>query len=169
MLFRSEQFAAARKRFQPALETFLALGSGAFKPYLSNGRILVSYCSPNTFQPTRFDASGDCVGGVFKEGIRSGGRYYVKLESHEFEDGRYVIRNRAFESTQSGSVGRPVGLDAVPEWADLQEETWIEGLDRPLFSYFRTPRANKLDPDSGVGVSMYADAVELIQIGRAHV
>lgn len=158
-----EQFAAARKRFQPALETFLALGSGAFKPYLSNGRILVSYCSPNTFQPTRFDASGDCVGGVFKEGIRSGGRYYVKLESHEFEDGRYVIRNRAFESTQSGSVGRPVGLDAVPEWADLQEETWIEGLDRPLFSYFRTPRANKLDPDSGVGVSMYADAVDLIR------
>lgn len=158
-----EQFNTAKKRFQPALETFLALGGGAFKPYIFNNRILVSYCSPNTFQPTRFDISGECVGGVFKEGIKSNGQYYVKLESHEFENGRYIIRNRAFESTQSGSVGRPVALNTVPEWADLQEETPIEGIEYPLFSYFRTPRANKLNPDSGVGVSMYADAVELIR------
>lgn len=158
-----EQFATAQKRFQPALETFLALGGGAFKPYIFNDRILVSYCSPNTFQPTRFDISGDCVGGVFKEGIKSGGKYYVKLESHEFEDGRYIIRNRAFESSQSGSVGRPVRLDTVPEWSDLQEEVPIEGVEHPLFSYFRTPRANKINPDSGVGVSMYADAIGLIR------
>lgn len=158
-----EQFNTAKKRFQPALETFLALGGGAFKPYIFNDRILVNYCSPNTFQPTRFDISGECVGGVFKEGIKSNGQYYVKLESHEFENGRYIIRNRAFESTQSGSVGRPVALNTVPEWANLQEETPIEGIEHPLFSYFRTPRANKLNPDSGVGVSMYADAVELIR------
>ncbi len=158
-----EQFAAARKRFQPALETFLALGGGALKPYLFNDRILVGYCGPNTFQPTRFDASGDCVGGVFKEGIKSCGKYYVKLESHEFENGRYVIRNMAFESTQNGSVGNPVSLDAVPEWAELGEETFVDDIEHPLFAYFRTPRANKTNPDSGVGVSMYADAVELIR------
>lgn len=161
--YLTEQFTTAQKRFESALETFLALGGGAFKPYIFNDRILVSYCSPNTFQPTRFDISGDCVGGVFKEGIKSNGQYYVKLESHEFENGRYIIRNRAFESTQSGSIGRPVALNTVPEWADLQDETPIEGLEHPLFSYFRTPRANKLNPDSGVGVSMYADAVELIR------
>lgn len=161
--YLTKQFITAQKRFQPALETFLALGGGAFKPYIFNGSILVSYCSPNEFQPTRFDISGDCVGGVFKEGIKSNGQYYVRLESHEFENGRYIIRNRAFESTQNGSVGRPVPLNTVPEWEDLQEETPIEGIDRPLFSYFRTPRANKLNPDSGVGVSMYADAVELIR------
>ena len=155
-----EQFSEAQKRFQPALETFLAIGGGAFKPYIFNDRILVSYCDLNTFQPTKFDISGDCVGGVFKEGIKNNGKYYVKLESHEFEDGRYVIRNRAFES---GSVGRPVSLSAVPEWANLQEETPIEGIDHPLFSYFRTPVANKISPDSGVGVSIYADAVELIR------
>lgn len=161
--YLTEQFANSQKRFNPALETFLALGGGAFKPYIFNDRILVSYCSPNTFQPTRFDISGDCVGGVFKEGIKSNGQYYVKLESHEFENGRYIIRNRAFESTQSGSIGEPVALNTVPEWADLDEETPIDYLKRPMFSYFRTPRANKLNPDSGVGVSMYADAVELIR------
>ena len=158
-----EQFAAAQKRFQSALETFLALGGGAFKPYIFNDRILVSYCSPNTFQPTRFDVSGDCVGGVFKECIKSHGQYYVKLESHEFENGRYVIRNKAFESAQIGSIGRPVGLDTVPEWAALQEEQYIDNIEHPLFAYFRTPRANKTNPDSGVGVSMYADAIELIR------
>ena len=158
-----DQFTNAQKRFQPALETFLALGSGAFKPYIFNDRILVSYCSPNTFQPTRFDISGECVGGVFKEGIKSNGKYYVKLENHEFENGRYVIRNRAFESTQNGSVGNPVSLDTIPEWAELEEEIPVEGIDHPLFTYFRTPIANKLHPDSGVGVSMYADAVELIR------
>lgn len=161
--YLTKQFTTAQKRFESALETFLALGGGAFKPYIFNDRILVSYCSPNTFQPTRFDISGDCVGGVFKEGIKSNGQYYVKLESHEFEDGRYIIRNRAFESTQSGSVGKPVALSMVTEWAALQEETPIEGLEHPLFSYFRTPRANKINPGSGVGVSMYADAVELIR------
>ncbi len=158
-----EQFSNAQKRFQPALETFLALGSGAFKPYIFNDRILVSYCGPNTFQPTRFDISGECVGGVFKEGIKSGEKYYVKLEDHQFENGRYVIRNRAFESTQNGSVGNPVSLNTVPEWADLNEEISVEDIEHPLFAYFRTPIANKLHPDSGVGVSMYADAVELIR------
>lgn len=161
--YLAEQFRAAQKRFRPALETFLALGGGVLKPYLFGDKILVDYCGLNRFRPTRFNAAGECVGAVFQETVRSGERYVTRLENHLLENGRYTIQNRAYESSESGSIGNPVSLDTVPEWAELAEETSIDHVERPLFAYFQTPVANKEKPSSGVGVSLYASAVDLIR------
>ena len=117
----------------------------------------------NTFQPTAFNATGECIGAVFKETIKSGGRYYTRLENHKFAAGQYIIENRAFESSQSGNTGNAVEMKNIPEWAELAEEIVVDNVERPLFGYFRTPVANKADPNSGIGISMYADAVELIR------
>ena len=59
-------------------------------------------------------------------------------------------------------------MDAVGEWADLEPETTIHygdgtGPDRALFSYFRVPLANAVDPDSPLGVSVYSRATGLIR------
>lgn len=161
--YLTEQFRNARPQLSPALEVFLALGGGALKPYRFQDKIIVQYCDMRTFQPTKFNSAGECVGGVFKEVIKSGTKWYARLENHKFEDEQYIIENKAFESSQSGSIGNPVDLHSVPEWADVQEEDVLDHVERPLFAYFKTPIANKVDPSSGVGVSMYADAIELIR------
>lgn len=145
------------------LETFLALGGGALKPYRFQDKIIVQYCDMRTFQPTKFDAAGECVGAVFKEVIKSGNKWYARLENHKFEGEQYIIENKAFESSQSGSIGNAVDLNSIPEWTEVREEEVLDNVERPLFAYFKTPMANKTDPSSGVGVSVYAETVELIR------
>lgn len=158
-----EQFFPMQDQLLPALQIFLALGGGALKPYILGNRILLDYCGMNNFEPTKFNAAGECVGAVFKELTKVGNKYYIRLENHLLENGRYSIQNRAFESSRDGTIGNPVDLSTVQEWADIEEDVYIDNVEHPLFAYFKTPIANKLNPSSGIGVSVYADAVELIR------
>lgn len=162
--YLTEQFETAKQQFHPALETFLALGGGVLKPFRFGDKIIVQYCSMTSFQPTAFNSSGECVGAVFKEVIKSSdNKYYARMENHKFEGGKYIIENKAFESSQSGTIGTEVDIKKVPEWEEIDPEIVVENVERPLFAYFKTPMANKADPNSGVGLSVYAEAVELIR------
>ena len=118
------------------------------------------------FQPTKFDPTGRCIGGVFRDKpVKVNGKYYVRLESHDLTDTVYTIKNKAYYSDSAGSVGAPAPLDVVPEWADIQEEVTIQNMDGPLFAYFKPPIANTADTNSLCGMSIYGDAatVELIK------
>lgn len=159
-----DQFETAKKQLSPALETFLALGGGVLKPFIFGDKIVVQYCSMTSFQPTVFNSAGECVGAVFKEVIKSSdNKYYARMENHKFEGGKYIIENKAFESSQSGTIGNEVDINKVPEWPDIKPAIFVENVERPLFAYFKTPMANKADPNSGVGLSVYAEAIELIR------
>lgn len=68
-----------------------------------------------------------------------GGKYYIRLESHELDGTTYTIRNKAYYSDASGTVGAEAPLNAVPEWADIQPEITIQDMSGPLFAYFRPP------------------------------
>lgn len=162
--FINDCFQRAKESFIRPLEMGLGLGGFAFKPYPHGDRILIDATSAAAFQPTKFDASGVCIGGVFREKIRSGGRYFVRLEYHDLTNTTYTIRNRAYKSDASGSVGEEVALATVAEWAEVQPEVQIENLTAPLFSYFKTPFSNTADTESPVGMSVYGGpAVELIR------
>ena len=54
-------------------------------------------------------------------------------------------------------------MNKVQEWENIQEETAIRYVEKPLFSYYKPPVANNIDPESPVGVSVYARAVNLIK------
>lgn len=164
-----EQVQRAATKFDKNLELGLCLGGIALKPYADNDRLLVD-ASTTGFTPTHFDGEGKCIGGVFKSlPTRQGREYYVRMEYHDFqtrEDGSsvYVIENKAFKSGQDGSVGAQVALNTVDAWADLLERIEIEGLTGPLFAYFKPPQANDIEPESEMGVSVYAGAtVDLIK------
>lgn len=163
--FLSSCFQEASAHFLRDLELGLALGGVAFRPYLFGDRLLVDATGPAAFQPTRFDASGWCIGGVFRDKpVRVGRDYYVRLEYHDLEGTDYTIHNRAFASDEAGTALRSeVALATVPEWADIAPETRLGGMTGPLFSYFRTPSANNIDPNSEAGVSIYSGAVDLIR------
>lgn len=151
------------------LELGLCLGGVALKPYPSGDRVLVDAFTTD-FTPTRFSDDGKCIGGVFKsKPIRKGKEWYVKLEYHDFrmrDDGStvYAVENKAYKSSKDGGIGAQVRLEDVPEWADLSEREEIEGLDGPLFAYFKPPAGNSIDTTSPMGISVYAGpTVDLIE------
>ena len=164
--YLNDGFQLAKENFSKALELGLALGGVALKPYIYGDNLLVDMTGAAGFQPTKFDPTGRCIGGVFRDKpVKVNGKYYVRLESHELTDTTYTIKNKAYYSDSTGSVGAPAPLDVVPEWADIQEEVTIQNMDGPLFAYFKPPIANTADANSLCGMSIYGDAatVELIR------
>lgn len=164
--YLNENFQIAKENFNRALELGLALGGVALKPYIYGDNMLVDVTGAAGFQPTKFDPSGRCIGGVFKDKpVKVNGTYYVRLESHELNGTTYTIKNKAYYSDSSGSVGADAKLPDIPEWADIEPEVTIENVDGPLFAYFKPPIANTADSNSMCGMSIYGDAatVELIK------
>lgn len=164
--YLNDGFQLAKENFGKALELGLALGGVALKPYIYGDKLLVDMTGAAGFQPTKFDPTGRCIGGVFRDKpVKVNGKYYVRLESHDLTDTTYTIKNKAYYSDSTGSVGAPAPLDVVPEWADIQEEVTIQNMDGPLFAYFKPPIANTADTNSLCGMSIYGDAatVELIK------
>lgn len=164
--YLQECFERASEGFRNALELGLALGGVAFKPYISADKIMVDVTGAAGFQPTKFDQTGRCIGGVFREKLtKSNGKYYIRLESHELSGTEYTIRSKAYHSDAAGTVGTAANLAEVPEWADIQPEVKIENVMSPLFAYFKPPVANITDTGSDCGMSIYGDraTVELIR------
>lgn len=164
--YLNDGFQLAKENFSKALELGLALGGVALKPYIYGDKLLVDMTGAAGFQPTKFDPTGRCTGGVFRDKpVKVNGKYYVRLESHDLTETTYTIKNKAYYSDSTGSVGAAVPLDVVPEWADIQEEVTIQNMDGPLFAYFKPPIANTADTNSLCGMSIYGDAatVELIK------
>lgn len=164
--YLNENFQTAKENFNRALELGLALGGVALKPYIYGDNMLVDVTGAAGFQPTKFDPSGRCIGGVFKDKpVKVNGAYYVRLESHELNGTTYTIKNKAYYSDSSGSVGADAQLTTIPEWADIEPEVTIENVNGPLFAYFKPPIANTADSNSMCGMSIYGEAatVELIK------
>lgn len=145
------------------LEYGCAKGGLLFKPYPGPEGVEVDVLQPDWVLPTDFDSRGEMTGAVFAERRLVGKRYATRLEWHRFENGRYTIRNRAFLSGAAGEFQRAVPLAKTGLWSGMEEEVTLANVRRPLFSYFRTPQANTVDPCSPLGVSVYARAAGLLR------
>ncbi len=144
--------------------TELACASGGvvFKPYLDQRRLAVEYVPVERFFPLAIDSRGRVVSAVFAERIKRDGRFYTRLEEHTLDSRGLTVRNLAFSGGGFLGLGREISLTEVPEWSSLAETVTIEGATKPLFSYFKLPMANTIDPRSPLGVSVYSRCVELI-------
>lgn len=155
-----QQLAVVVDDFSKSLELGLCLGGVCFKPYQSDSTILVDAFTTR-FTPTIFDGTGKAICGVFKsEPVRQGKDWFIKLEHHDFQlrdDGSrvYVVENKAFRSGKDGGIGAQVPLSSVKEWERLSEREEIEGLEKPLFAYFKPPGGNHIEPSSPMGASVY--------------
>ena len=52
-----------------------------------------------------------------------------------------------------------IDIEKTP-WKGLIPDAGVENLDKPLFAVFKTPMANNIDPDSPLGMSIFAEALE---------
>lgn len=150
------------------VETAVASGGLVFKPYVDGKHIAVDCVPAWRFFPTAFNSRSEVTGAVFVEQVTKGKTYYTRMEHHQLTNEGYTIRNLAFSSLTSGTLGNPCSLGTVDEWADLAPELTIRYKDGTapegvLFSYFRMPFSNTVDPESPLGVSVYSRSVGLIQ------
>lgn len=167
--FLNKQYKKIKSVLDEKLEAGNAIGGLIFKPYVKNGKLYVDMVEASNFYPTEFDDFGNIIAGVFVSQLTKGNNIYTRLEYHKFyenalENGiSYVIKNVVYRSNDKSVLGTKIKLTDIPEWANIQEETPIMYVERPLFSYYKPPTANNVDRKSPLGVSVYARAVNLIK------
>lgn len=161
--FLAEQMQPVLDGLQTNTEYASAKGGLIFKPYISNGQIIVDFVQADMFYPIAFDANGNMTGCVFADQKTVGNKFYTRLEYHTLTQEGYQIKNMAFQSMVRDTLGTPCALSVVDAWAELETEAVILNVEKPLFAYFKMPLANNIDTTSPLGVSIYARAVELIE------
>lgn len=178
--FLNEQYKKLKKKLRTQVEYGIAKGGLIIKPYIvknqsEDGQTQYSiewdFCQADCFYPLAFNSSGDITEAAFLETSVSKDLIYRRLEYHKWENNKVTIVNKAYKSTNSNTeqdmtgvdLGQEVPLTEVPQWRDLQPETEIKNVTKPLFSYFKMPEANTVDTTSPLGVSGYSRAVDLIK------
>ena len=144
------------------LQDGLALGSFILKPL---GGDKSEFVSADKFVPVSFADNGMPNDVMFLTRKRTGeSSWYTKVERHRFNaDGNLMIEKKCYHSSAESNIGLPCGLNAVPEWANIEPgPITYPGMKKNDYGYFRVPLKNRVD-GSACGVSIYAEAEELIR------
>lgn len=163
------------------IERFCAKGGIVLKPYVSVNeeglpdKIEVDFVDADRFYPTAYNSKGEISSAVFVQHKRVGDYLYTRLEYHELKGNTATITNKAFKSEKivtyndeeqpvvDTPLNEEVSLGEVEEWAGLTEDpVIIANVNKPLFVYIKTAKANNIDASSPLGVSVYSKAIELI-------
>lgn len=147
------------KNFQHYLEYAFALGGTVIKGYADQTGVKLAYVTADCFIPIGWDNTG-IKEGVFVNEIQRQDKKYTHLEWHLWDGAEYVIRNELYESNGT-DLGVRVPLDTL--FPDLEEETRIQNLTRPLFVYIKPNTANNIDLQNPLGVSIYANALDTLR------
>ncbi|GEN87240.1 phage portal protein [Oceanobacillus sojae] len=146
-----------KKNFMRYLDPMFATGGLTVRPYANAeaGEIEYSWALANAFYPLRTSSNG-IAEGVMKSVTTEivGGKevFYTLLEFHEWDKDIYVITNELYKSNNKGEVGKRIPLTDL--YPDLQEETRIAGLTRPLFNYLKPAGFNNINPHSPLGLGL---------------
>ena len=147
-------------KFERYLESCLALGGLAMRPYVDNGKVRVSFVQAPVFLPLQSNTQDVSSAAIVTKTTKSEGqkqKYYTLIELHEWKDGeRYTITNELYKSDNQDKVGDRVPLSTLYE--DLEETVNVNGLSRPLFTYLKTPGMNNKDINSPLGLSIFDNA-----------
>jgi A118 family predicted phage portal protein len=167
--FLNEQYKKMLENLNDNLEIGNAVGGLIFKPYVKDNKLFVDLVRGSGFYPTEFDSSDNVIAGIFTSQITKGDYIYTRLEYHKFYeqalegDINYIIKNVVYKSNDKSTLGTRVKISNIQEWQNIQEQTAIKYVEKPLFSYYKPPIANNIDTESPLGVSVYARAVNLIK------
>src|SRR5690606_36797424 len=133
----------------------------AMKVNGDEGGMKISFVSPDCLVPLRVD--GETVSeAAFISQTRKGDKYYTLVESQRWDsNGDYVIQNELFESDTSADLVVKVALSTL--YQDLSDQVRIEHSERPMFLYLKPNYANNCDPQSPLGISIYANALDTLE------
>ena len=147
------------KNFERYLESCLALGGMAMRPYFDGKTIKVAFIQAPVFLPLQSNIQDVSSAAIITKTVKSQGKtniYYTLVEFHEWNDEDLTITNELYKSNNSSTIGSQVLLSELYE--DLEESIVIKGLTRPLFTYLKTPGMNNKDINSPLGLSIFDNA-----------
>lgn len=164
------------------LDPWIALGSGAVRPYVQNDQIKLSWA--NALDAYPLEANTTHVDQIalsrrIQKVENDVAVYYTLLEFHQWgtyqqdDQGNvyrpYTITNELYRSTDPNTVGDQVPLDSIDEYADLQKQTTFQHLKKPLFAFYRNPGANNKNLVSPLGMGICDNCrTTLDDINRVH-
>ena len=164
-------------KMQEHVEQSAALGGGAIKEYVKTKRqngqpvpgtehVVIDYCMADQFVPTAWD-NADVSEAVFVSRKAKDGYYYTRLEWHKRNGDTYIIKNDLYKAPMKNGSGENQDIlgyqyPLANMYPSLQPYTEINGLDKSLFAYYRTPIANNVDDNSPLGVSVYGNAFDTL-------
>lgn len=142
------------KRGNQLVELAFALGTGAFVEYLDGENVKIDYIRAGMIYPLSWD-NGRVLECAFASERTTGKQKKVYLNIHRLEAGKYVIENHMFD--RNGGVLTETGLpdEVLPEVRT--------GSAIPRFQIFSPNIANNIDPDSPLGISVYANALDQLE------
>lgn len=162
---RAEWLQSGVERTVHGMRKWCELGCAAGTIIIKPNGVGADILLPGQFRITSTDGE-NITGIVFVDRRHDSeeGRWYTRLEYHRIHDGEYTVSNRYFVGSSKNDVGRMVPVEVTP-WVDmaLVDDVTVEGVDRPLFGVFRTPRANNKDPDSPLGLPIFSSALRELQ------
>ena len=128
--------------------------------------IRLGFAMADQFVPTAWNNAG-VDDAIFVTRQAKGGYYYTLLEWHFWDGLTYKIKNELYRAEMKKDgvggdqdiLGFRYPLAAL--YPMLDEETEID-TEYSLFTYFRTPKANNIDDNSPLGISMYANAMDTL-------
>lgn len=135
-------------------------GRVVVKPYPSGRNIYCEIVPADRIYPTRINGAGVTEAGFFTDFSTLRGRKVVRVEAFDLQQDGLYIQNRAYWYNTGDTLGGELSLAEVPEWAGLEPDLQIRGVDRPLFGELRMPMANTVDETSKLPVSLYARAMD---------
>nr|DAN36106.1 MAG TPA: portal protein [Caudoviricetes sp.] len=172
------------KNFERYLESCLALGGLAMRPYIDGDKVRVAFIQAPVFLPLQSNTQDVSSAAILTKTIKSEGRknvYYTLVEFHEWvtADGQetgstndkkyYRITNELYRSDVNDVLGQRVNLSELDKYKDLEPVTVFENLSRPLFTYLKTPGMNNKDINSPLGLSIFDNAKTTIDfINRSY-
>lgn len=172
------------KNFERYLESCLALGGLAMRPYIDGDKVRVAFIQAPVFFPLESNTQDVSSAAILTKTIKSEGRknvYYTLVEFHEWvtADGQetgstndkkyYRITNELYRSDVNDVLGQRVNLSELDKYKNLEPVTVFENLSRPLFTYLKTPGMNNKDINSPLGLSIFDNAKTTIDfINRSY-
>ena len=147
------------KEFQDYIEYMFAYGGAVIKPYVKDGKVMLSFVTADCFIPISWH-NDTITEGIFVAEYVKGDKTYTHLEWHLWEGSTYLIRNELYESNGS-ELGVKVPLSTLFE--NLAEEVRIDGLKKSIFTYIKPNTANNIDTQSPLGISIYANALDTMK------
>jgi len=118
----------------------------------------LDYIKAMSFIPLAWDNT-EITEGSFLDRRVINKKTLVRVETHKKGVGGkgYVITQKVFDE----QTGLEVPLSQFN--ANLEEETILPNLSMPLFAYVRNPEANNIEPESPLGMSLFANAMDTLQ------
>lgn len=136
------------------VELAFALGSGAFVEYMDGDAVKIDYIRAGMIYPLTWD-NGKVLECAFASERTAGKKKQVYLNIHRLERGLYVIENRLFDRN-----GDTLTETELPDGVRQEVRT---GSKVPRFQVFTPNIANNLLPDSPLGLSIYANALDQLE------